>query len=398
MISSFRPSSAVLLIGDLVCFAAALWITLFLRALSFPSLEQIVEHIVAFMPLFVVWVLVFLIAGLYEGRRLIFARRALSTTLLYAQTVNVIIAALVFFIVPLFGIAPKTVLLIYLIVSVACVLLWRAYLYPMFGLQKSSRAIVVGNSPEIEELAKALHSAPLSPVSVVAVIDPKNDGAALQAAIETYHPQWFVADIGALPHSGISTELLRLIRSGVRIIDARSLYEDIFGRVPLSSVDDRWVARNASRYVHALYDPLKRLMDIAAGLILGAISLIFYPFIILAIKLQDGGEAIIAMPRIGEGNTVFNLYKFRSMSGNDKGEWSGSASTLHVTPVGRVLRGTRLDELPQLWNVLRGDMSLIGPRPETPDLVGVYEKEIPYYGARHLIKPGVSGWAQLYGE
>jgi lipopolysaccharide/colanic/teichoic acid biosynthesis glycosyltransferase len=138
-------------------------------------------------------------------------------------------------------------------------------------------------------------------------------------------------------------------------------------------------------------------MDVVMAAVGGVISLIFYPFICLAIKLEDGGPAIIAMPRVGEGGIIFNIYKFRSMSGNDGGNYGPhGTSALHVTRVGNILRKTRLDELPQLFNILRGDLSLIGPRPETPALVALYEKEIPYYGIRHLVRPGLSGWAQLY--
>lgn len=394
---TFRPSSAVLLIGDLVCFTLALWLALFLRALTVPQPALVGTHIAAFAPLFLVWVLVFFIAGLYEGRRIITARRALSATLLYAQTVNVIIAALVFFVIPLFGIAPKTVLLIYLAVSVVLVLLWRAYLFPQLGLQKSGTAVVVGEGAEMEDLASALHSAPLSPVRVVAIAHPAGGAAALHEALERYHPQWFIVDFDALPHNGMFADLMDMVRGGVRFVDARALYEDIFGRVPFSSVDDRWIARNSSRYAHVLYDPLKRAMDIIAGGILGVFSLVFYPIVIVAIKLDDGGPVFIVQERIGQDGRRIRLHKFRSMTRNDEtlGE---TRSENKITRIGGFLRTTRIDELPQLWSIVRGDLSLIGPRPELPAGVALYENEIPYYDARHLIKPGLSGWAQLYQE
>jgi lipopolysaccharide/colanic/teichoic acid biosynthesis glycosyltransferase len=138
-------------------------------------------------------------------------------------------------------------------------------------------------------------------------------------------------------------------------------------------------------------------MDIFVAVIGGILSLPFYPFIALAIVLGDRGPVIITLPRVGEGGKTFNLYKFRSMSGNDRGDYGPTGTTkLRVTTVGKFLRKSRLDELPQFWNILRGDLSFIGPRPEAPALVLHYEKEIPYYGVRHLIKPGLSGWAQLY--
>jgi lipopolysaccharide/colanic/teichoic acid biosynthesis glycosyltransferase len=136
-------------------------------------------------------------------------------------------------------------------------------------------------------------------------------------------------------------------------------------------------------------------MDIIAALVLGIISLIFYPFIIVALKVQDGGAIFYSQIRVGQYNRPMVMLKFRSMSGSDSGT-EVLKSKLVVTPVGRILRSTRIDEVPQLWNVLKGEMSLIGPRPEFPALVAEYAKQIPYYNLRHLVKPGISGWAQLY--
>ena len=135
-------------------------------------------------------------------------------------------------------------------------------------------------------------------------------------------------------------------------------------------------------------------MDVAVSLILGVVSIIFYPFVAAAIKIEDRGPIFFRQGRVGQNNKEIKVIKFRSMKvHNDK---DGVAIDPQPTRVGGFLRKTRIDELPQLWNVLRGDLSLVGPRPEIPALVKLYEKEIPYYNIRHLIKPGLSGWAQLY--
>ncbi|MEK7136036.1 MAG: sugar transferase, partial [Patescibacteria group bacterium] len=126
-------------------------------------------------------------------------------------------------------------------------------------------------------------------------------------------------------------------------------------------------------------------------------SLPFYPLIMLAIKLDDGGEIFIYPERVGEHNRPIRLLKFRTMTvGNDGGQWGMVENK--VTRVGAFLRRTRLDELPQIWNVIRGDLSLVGPRPEFAPAVGLYGEEIKFYNVRHLVKPGLSGWAQIYGE
>ena len=122
---------------------------------------------------------------------------------------------------------------------------------------------------------------------------------------------------------------------------------------------------------------------------------LFYPFVFLAIILDDRGKIFIKQERIGQNNHLVNIIKFRTMSLDDGGDGELNRQE-KVTTVGAFLRASRIDELPQLWNILKGDLSLIGPRPELPKLVELYEKEISFYNVRHLIKPGLSGWAQLY--
>jgi lipopolysaccharide/colanic/teichoic acid biosynthesis glycosyltransferase len=399
MISIFRPRTLALFLGDLLFFCLALYISLYLRAFEHVSRETFLAHLYPFSLLFIAWVLVYFIAGLYESRSIILARRALSATLLVAQTVNMAIAALFFFFVPLFGIAPKTLLVIYLIVSFLLVLYWRAVLFPLLGLQKTEDAILVGSGQEIDDLASTMNLAHRAPVRIGKVIPadtPELSGAIL-GAMEGTHARVIVADFTDTRVNGAFPQVYNLISRGVRFVDALPVYEELFGRIPLSVLDERWLARNISRYSQTYYDVFKRALDIVVAVPALIVSLAFYPFIALAIKLDDGGAVLISMPRVGEAGRVFSFYKFRSMTGNDHGKYGGDgASRLAVTRVGRFIRASRLDELPQLWNLLRGDLSLIGPRPELPALVKVYEEEIPYYGVRHLIKPGISGWAQLY--
>jgi lipopolysaccharide/colanic/teichoic acid biosynthesis glycosyltransferase len=192
--------------------------------------------------------------------------------------------------------------------------------------------------------------------------------------------------------------LYNLIFSNVNFIDMYKIYEDVFDRIPLSLISYSWFLENISLAPKTTYDLLKRLMDIGIAAVLGVISLIAYPFIIAAIKYEGGGPIFIAQDRIGKNGARVKIFKFRTMTSNDNGVYTNGKSQNVVTKVGEFLRKTRLDELPQLWNVIHGELSLIGPRPELPSLVDEYEKEIPYYGIRHLIKPGLSGWAQLYHD
>jgi lipopolysaccharide/colanic/teichoic acid biosynthesis glycosyltransferase len=167
----------------------------------------------------------------------------------------------------------------------------------------------------------------------------------------------------------------------------------------LSVVTHTWFLENVSLRPKRVYDIFKRGMDIIISAMLFIISLPFYVLVFILIKLEDRGPLFIVQERIGKNDEVIKILKFRSMTTNDQGEYSSEkAQTNKVTRVGLFLRQSRIDELPQLWNVLKGDVSLIGPRPELPALVKLYEKEISYYNTRHLIKPGLSGWAQIYAR
>jgi lipopolysaccharide/colanic/teichoic acid biosynthesis glycosyltransferase len=181
----------------------------------------------------------------------------------------------------------------------------------------------------------------------------------------------------------------------VSFVDAADAYEDMFGRVALEAVTDRWVIQNLSH--HEFYDGLKRAFDMVVAGIGLACSLVLFPFIALAIRLDTRGSIFIAQDRVGQYDRCIRLYKFRSMERNDT-SLSADKPENRITRVGKVLRKSRLDELPQLWNVVRGDMSLVGPRPELPSGVRLYEEKIAHYRLRHLIKPGLSGWAQLYHD
>lgn len=398
MATAFRPRALVLFIGDIIFFGLALWVSLALRSFSLPDLMLLKAYFPPFIPLAALWVGVYVVAGLYESRSIIFGRRALSKTLLVAQTINVIFAALFFFALPLFAVAPKIVLLIYLGVSFVGALVWRVFVFPWLGLQKIEAAIVVGEGPEIDELVGAIQGAPRAPTRISCVISPASPHFAdeVSSAIAQYQPRFVIADFRN-PRTASLPQLYNMVSRGICFFDAGDLYEEIFGRIPLSLVDNRWVVRNVSRYTTRLYDFLKRGMDIVGAIIFGAVTLVLYPFFALAIVLEDGLPITIAQDRVGKNNKLVRIHKFRTMSGNDNGVYGAEGTTkLHVTKVGAFLRAWRFDELLQLWNVLKGDLSLIGPRLELPPLVKEYEAQIPYYDIRHLIKPGLSGWAQLY--
>jgi exopolysaccharide biosynthesis polyprenyl glycosylphosphotransferase len=190
---------------------------------------------------------------------------------------------------------------------------------------------------------------------------------------------------------------------GVEVIRMPILYEEIAQRVPIHHLESDWLIRSFvdQLRVSILYESVKRLMDILGGLVGMVILAICYPFVALAITIDSGRPIFYSQDRLGKGGQVFKIYKFRSMKQNAEADGEAklaSENDPRVTRVGDFLRRTRLDELPQFWNVLRGEMSLVGPRAERPELVAEFQKQIPFYRARLLVKPGLTGWAQInYG-
>ena len=190
---------------------------------------------------------------------------------------------------------------------------------------------------------------------------------------------------------------------GVEVTRMPILYEEMTGRVPIHHLESDWIIRSFVDEVRVsgFYDLTKRVLDFLGGLIGVLVLLIFFPFISLAILVDSGFPITYTQTRYGKGARKFNIYKFRTM--RQDAEVGGEAKLAEkndprVTRVGDFLRKTRLDEFPQFLNVVRGNMSLVGPRAERPELVAAFQKQVPFYRARLLVKPGLTGWAQInYG-
>lgn len=395
-----KKEGLILFLGDIFFFLLSIWVALYLRYAELPTTERLLNHIIPFSLLFIVWLLVYFIAGLYEKHTLILKSK-LPSIILNAQVANSIIAVVFFYTIPFFGIAPKTFLFIYVIISFVFILIWRLYGINLFTRKERQPALLIGSGGEMKELLAEVNGNDRYELYFVSSIDVAQiDALSIQEDIITTiysnNIKIVAVDFSHEKINPLLPHLYNLIFSKVHFIDSHRIYEDIFDRIPLSLVTYSWFLENISISPNFSYDFLKRLMDFVLSLILGFLSLVFYPFVYLAIKLDDGGPLFITQERVGKDGKLIKMYKFRSMSRRESTITPSNENK--VTRVGNFIRKTRIDELPQLWNVLIGDISLIGPRPELPTGVAIYEKEIPYYNIRHLIAPGLSGWAQIHQE
>lgn len=220
---------------------------------------------------------------------------------------------------------------------------------------------------------------------------------------ETFHKPWstiVIPNLGSLPEQKLIGELIIEAKcSGLNTMSIVEFYEKHLMKVPLALIDYNWFINAGGFYTitQPLQLRLKRLADLFFAIILGAALLPVLVLVYCAIRLESKGPGLYSQVRTGKDGRPFRIYKFRSMvvdAEKDGAKWA-SKNDNRVTRIGRFIRATRIDELPQLWNVIRGDMSFIGPRPERPEFNEKLKQEIPYYDLRHMLRPGLTGWAQV---
>ena len=402
---TFRGNSRVLLLflGDIVIFFATLWLTLLVRYQALPEEALFNDHVLAFFPLFLLWVLVFYMAGLY-GKRIILFKTALFGAILRIQLANIILAALYFFFAPGIAIAPKTNLFLYLVISLAFILVWRLYIFPRVTQPTTrERGALIGSAPEAEELAKEVNGNPRYHLEFPVVITPTelcNDYPRFLARLKEEGVSVLVVDSDNDALRPFLPKLYELafVSPGYSVLGFHQVYEEVFDRVPLSLLEYDWFLKNVSATSSFFYPTAKRVIDIVGGLMMGLITVIATPFIAILMRLEGPGPVFIAQDRIGEYGKRIKCYKFRSMRQNKAAskEWVVEEKNDNpVTKLGSILRRTSLDEFPQFVNILRGEISLIGPRNDVEGLGKRLGEALPYYHIRYVVKPGITGWAQI---
>jgi lipopolysaccharide/colanic/teichoic acid biosynthesis glycosyltransferase len=369
-------------------------------------MELLQIHIGPFAFLSVIWLFIFYLGGLYDKHTL-FLKGVLFSRIINTQLVNILIAAFLFIIIP-FSIAPKTNLLIYLLISIALITVWRLKLYNYFSPKQKHKAVLIADGAEAIELVDEVNNNERYNYSFVRIID--NETASKTADFEKKllqlieHEQ--ISMIVANPKGEYIERVLptlfdlAFLKFEFTFLDFYKVYEDTFDRVPLTALHYNWFIQHVSQTKSLVYGVAKRLFDIFGSLVILLFLCLMLPFIYLAMRLEGEGPLFIAQDRIGRFNKPVRVYKLRTMTVNDAASstWTSEDKKIGnvVTKVGAFLRKTSIDEFPQCFNILKGDMSLIGPRNDIAGLGQRLASEIPYYTIRNFVKPGVTGWAQTH--
>jgi lipopolysaccharide/colanic/teichoic acid biosynthesis glycosyltransferase len=199
---------------------------------------------------------------------------------------------------------------------------------------------------------------------------------------------------------GMFQALLDVQEVGTEIIRMPVAYEELLHRVPIRYLEAEWILRSFVDKARSetFSEMLKRGVDILGGLVGMILLLVLFPFVAVAILVESGSPILYRQTRMGRGGQLYNIYKFRTMrqdaEPNGQPQWA-EENDRRATKVGRILRKTHIDEIPQFYNVVHGEMSLVGPRAERPELVEWFQKHVPFYRARLLVRPGITGWAQV---
>ncbi len=348
-----------------------------------------------------------LVFGLYERETLVSRSRILTRMLLTAATAVVVAYAVIY--VVMYATVSRRV-----VCAAMCCFLITATLVRLaacWAIHKVPRGlIVVGPRALLESFEKAQANGSLHEYRLLGRVSAGGKPAGGEG-----DPQYLGTISEQIPHlerSGVTDIvvgaeavadprmmdwLVACLQRGCRVTNEAIFYEKATGQILVDEIAPSWFLFADLRVHCEKLAALKRVVDLLTAALGLCISAPLWPLIASAVKLGDGGPVFHTQDRVGHHGKVFELYKFRTMrpdAENGESVWSSPNDT-RVTRVGRFLRKTRLDELPQLYNILIGQMSIVGPRPERPDFVLKLARKLPYYAERHLVKPGLTGWAQI---
>ena len=399
-----------LLGGDIIILYLSLYLTLLIRYSSKQLATSWAIHLWPFTIIFLLWLIIFYISNLYN---LNLAINNLKFFQLSGKALAItgLISLAFFYLIPQINIAPKRNLFIFIVIFAVLFVLWRQfYNWSLKSYLPKSHLAIIGFNEQVQELINELQKKPHLGFIVSFIVDNN-------ATDQSLNNIPLIKDIGQMkqlinknkisniiltadPHysDNLRSALFDCLPLKINYISLPNFYEAITGKIPLDAINQMWFLENLNEGSKSWFNKIKRFYDFILAVLILLITLPFWLLIALIIKMESRGPVFIIMPRLGQDNKIFNLIKFRTMKeeGNDRSPTI--ANDPRITKFGSFLRKTRLDEVPQMINVIHGEMSFVGPRPERPELALELEKQIPFYRERLLVKPGLTGSDQISGE
>ena len=400
----------LLLAGDIIFLYVSLYIVLMIRYLTVPGEELWDKHFLPFTFIFLIWLIIFFIYDLYR------LQLASQRTKFYKNSVQAfftagLISIIYFYISPHTNITPKTNLVVFIAVFALVFLLWRsAYYLAIRSYLPKEKVALIGKNEQVVSTIKELKEKQLG-YKISFILNPffgekqEIENIPVFKKTEDLHHLISKKNINTLvlaTDPTASEELRNTLFSSlhlkVNFVTLPQFYENITGKIPLDIIDQTWFLQNLSEGRKTYFDIFKRSYDFLLGSIIFLVTLPLWLLIALAIKLTSRGPIFFKQTRAGQYGRPFKMVKFRTMTTTNNDLRATREKDDRITKVGAFLRKTRLDELPQMINVLKGEASFVGPRPERPEFIQELEKKIPFYRERMLVKPGITGWDQISGE
>jgi exopolysaccharide biosynthesis polyprenyl glycosylphosphotransferase len=410
-----KERQLILILGDFFVTIFSLLLALYFWAqkdwltFSWAFLDQRAPTWFYLIP--VLWIL-FLIE-IYDNRR---ANRhsEVLRTIGRAAAISIVLYLIVFFISQPNSL-PRRGVAVFIVSATLLTTIWRfAYILIFTAPVFNRRVLVIGAGVAGTTLVSMVGKIEPQPFDIIGYIDDDPEklgqeffghkvvgkGSDLLQCIKSFGVTDLIFAISGELKPDLFRAILTAEEEGHEVTSLPTVYEELFGRVPILLLESDWVLRTFIDLAHTtgLYESFKRLLDIIGGII-GLLFLIaLYPLFAILIILDSGNPVLYSQLRVGKNGRAYKIYKFRTMKKDPIANGIGRMTTegdLRITRIGKILRRSHLDELPQVINILRGENSIVGPRAEQLELVDQFQQKIPFYRARLLVKPGLTGWAQI---